>query len=616
MMEVLAIAIRAVHFAALMALAGELAFFLAVAGPVARMAGDALPDGGGAFRLRVIRVALAWLLIATVSGAIWFVAQAAAMSGLPLARAVNGETLQAVLAQTFFGHVWLARCAVAAAMLVLLLALECRMVARRAALVACALLAAGLLASLVLVGHATAEKGTARLLHQCADAMHLLAAAMWLGTLVPLAVLLVWARRKVGAPGVDLTAGALRRFSLLAMISVGAILATGIANSWYTVGSVPALLGTQYGHLLLAKLGLVAAMIALAAFNRVRLTPRTAHANTVVRRKRAFNALSRNARAEALLGVGVLALAGSLGAAVPALHARAVWPLPFTFDWNAKAFVAAYPTTYLAPPTGYTAESIARGNDLYAQHCAGCHGSTGQGDGPVAAHGSDIAPPDLRTHFHFHRQGDLLWWIEHGIAGTGMPAFGARISRAQTWDIVNALHAKADALLVDSLGDWAVASAITAPDFTFQVAGLAEERISELHGRNDVLLFFYTPESIGQLRALTACSSALERAKLRVIALPLHAAADANMLRGIEPHWLGHPAPAVAAAYAAFGMTLQQPSQAGGSMAFLVDPQGRLRARWTHGEEVSCAHLFDMAQETSRLGNVRPPAAMRMAHAH
>src|SRR5262249_32401233 len=66
------------------------------------------------------------------------------------------------------------------------------------------------------------------------------------------------------------------RFSTLGLISVGLLIATGIVNGWILAGSVPALIGTDYGRLLLAKVALFLAMVAVAAVNRLRLTPRLA----------------------------------------------------------------------------------------------------------------------------------------------------------------------------------------------------------------------------------------------------------------------------------------------------------------------------------------------------
>jgi copper resistance protein D len=48
----------------------------------------------------------------------------------------------------------------------------------------------------------------------------------------------------------------------------------GLVNSWFLVGSVTRLLTTLYGQILLGKLALFAAMLALAAANRFWLVPR------------------------------------------------------------------------------------------------------------------------------------------------------------------------------------------------------------------------------------------------------------------------------------------------------------------------------------------------------
>jgi putative copper export protein len=50
-------------------------------------------------------------------------------------------------------------------------------------------------------------------------------------------------------------ATAVRRFSLLGLISVGVLLASGIVNSWYEVGSVTNLIANPCGRLVLLKLG-------------------------------------------------------------------------------------------------------------------------------------------------------------------------------------------------------------------------------------------------------------------------------------------------------------------------------------------------------------------------
>jgi copper resistance protein D len=50
--------------------------------------------------------------------------------------------------------------------------------------------------------------------------------------------------------------GVLSRFSVMGYVAVAVLIASGLINSWYLVGSFAALLGTLYGRPLLVKLSL------------------------------------------------------------------------------------------------------------------------------------------------------------------------------------------------------------------------------------------------------------------------------------------------------------------------------------------------------------------------
>src|SRR3546814_6455341 len=65
----------------------------------------------------------------------------------------------------------------------------------------------------------------------------------------------------------------LRRFSTIAVPAVAILVLTGIVLAVVQAEAPQALLDTAYGRLLLAKLAGVAALLALAAVNRLRLTP-------------------------------------------------------------------------------------------------------------------------------------------------------------------------------------------------------------------------------------------------------------------------------------------------------------------------------------------------------
>lgn len=92
------------------------------------------------------------------------------------------------------------------------------------------------------------------------DVAHLLAVAAWLGGLASLLVALY------RTP--DIGSAAVRRFSRVAFGSVLVLAATGIYQSWRQVGSWSALTGTRYGQLLIIKVVLIAALLAVAWFSR------------------------------------------------------------------------------------------------------------------------------------------------------------------------------------------------------------------------------------------------------------------------------------------------------------------------------------------------------------
>ncbi|MFI6447280.1 FixH family protein [Kitasatospora sp. NPDC050543] len=88
--------------------------------------------------------------------------------------------------------------------------------------------------------------------------LHLIAMAGWLGGL---ATLLVGLRHGLGAEVAD-------RFSRIAFGSVAVLTVTGVYQSWRGLGSWSALVDTEYGRLLLIKIGCVAAMLGVAWISR------------------------------------------------------------------------------------------------------------------------------------------------------------------------------------------------------------------------------------------------------------------------------------------------------------------------------------------------------------
>jgi copper resistance protein D len=204
---------------------------------------------------------------------------------------------------TTFARAALARIALGIAVGALALALA-RRPAGRGAWLALTLGAVALVGSSAVMSHAVARVEQRGLL-MFLDGTHQVAAALWVGGL---AHLVVAASRGVLGP---LEARVIvRRFSTMAFWSVVTLVTAGVALSWVYVGDLAALVGTAYGVMILSKVALLAAALALARAN-FRFVRRAA-AQPDVR-------LFRFVEVELGLGLTVLFAAASLTSLPPAV---------------------------------------------------------------------------------------------------------------------------------------------------------------------------------------------------------------------------------------------------------------------------------------------------------
>ena len=291
---------RLVHFAAAMAAFGASAFRFYAVGWL-----PSAPDERIIARFDLWNRALLWIsgLIMLVSGIAIVPLVAARMAGEESA-AVDPATIEAVLSATAFGHRWCWHL-----LFTLLLIVSAVIVRGRPALNL--LWAALALASLGWVGHAAGASGWAGLGRELNQSIHLLAAGLWLGGLLPLGWLL--ARARSGEEGFGAFGQhAVPAFSQMGYAAVAAIAITGIVNTLILVGSVDALYETDYGQLLSLKILLYLAMVAVALRNRFRLMPRLADKNGT-----AGSVLYRSVLMEQAIGLGILAVVSVLGTWVP-----------------------------------------------------------------------------------------------------------------------------------------------------------------------------------------------------------------------------------------------------------------------------------------------------------
>ncbi len=135
-------------------------------------------------------------------------------------------------------------------------------------------------------------------------------------------------------------------------------------------------------------------------------------------------------------------------------------------------------TTAVAQLTALDPVAVNRGKDLFAQNCVACHGPAGKGDGPAAASLSS-QPADLSGgHSLGHSDDDYAYWVENGIEGTDMPAFGDELDQDQIQDVIAYVRSlQQDALLARNAPG--PEACTVAPRTLDEIAELAKSRVPQ-----------------------------------------------------------------------------------------------------------------------------------------
>lgn len=81
--------------------------------------------------------------------------------------------------------------------------------------------------------------------------------------------------------------------------------------------------------------------------------------------------------------------------------------------------------------------SLARGAQLFRIHCQMCHGSTGEGTGPIAAFLINFKPANLTSEVvQSKSDGSIFLTITNGLEGR-MPPLNENLTVPERWDVVN-----------------------------------------------------------------------------------------------------------------------------------------------------------------------------------
>jgi putative copper export protein/mono/diheme cytochrome c family protein len=334
-----------------------------------------------------------------------------------------------------------------------------------------------------------------------ADIVHLLGAGAWLGGLVPLLMVVQAAPAKAGAT-------AARWFSPLGQWCIGALALSALFQGWVLVASIPGLIGTAYGWLVIVKILLFVVLLGFACANRYKFAPALLDDDPVTARR----TLLRSMFLQTGCAVAIIVAAVVLSELPPAMHLQALWPFRERISleavredpdflrevllagaaWGA-AIVAlavalvmrrfripaavlaalvgwfavphfdplladAYPTSFFHSTTGFSSDTIVSGASLYAQNCVACHGPDGAGDGTLAR-SLPVAPANLLAgHLWMHSDGELFWWLTDGIISPEgqkvMPGFADVLDEDQRWAVIDYIRAHNAGHAFSETGSW------------------------------------------------------------------------------------------------------------------------------------------------------------------
>lgn len=626
---------RGLTVVALLSAFGTLVFHIFV---LPRALEYAPPDIAAGIERRLLRLVRGGLGLTLVGMAGWLVQQAGNMAGTHgLASGI--AAVPTVLTKTFFGHL-LAAQGVGSLAALLALGQGQRPIRWR--------IAAGLSAIAVVLqsGHSHAwamYDGFSLLL--LSDVLHLLGASGWLGGLLPLAMVMRAAPPKAGAT-------AARWFSPLGKLCVVLLVGSALCQFWVLIGGLPGLMGTAYGWTAQVKLLLLVVLLGFAAANRYRFAPALLGTGAPSARR----ALLRSIAIQSGVGLLLLLAASVISSLPPAMHIQPVWPFTRQFSLIvveqdpefrrevADAFLAlagagallaigllvrgvtrwiavvaaagitwfavphldlllveAYPTSFYSSPTGFSATTIADGAGLFTQHCAACHGMDGRGHGP-AAKGLAVPPADLTAeHLWGHSDGELFWWLSHGIDAPAdrraMPGFSGVLSEDQRWALIDYVRAHNAGLVRHGSGNWS--PSVQAPDLSATCADGSSITLAELRGRIVRLIF----AADGEPGAMSSVQSGADIATIR-IGRDAASAPEAGCL-AVDP--------AIWRAYAIVSGTSARDMPA---TEFLIDRDGWLRAMQHPSEAPTDWDNPDALAEAIQAIADHPIAAADVHHHH
>lgn len=292
--------------------------------------------------------------------------------------------------------------------------------------------------------------------------------------------------------------------------------------------------------------------------------------------------------------------------------------------------IEAYPETYMKPEVPLDALSISRGAQLFAGHCADCHGPQGKGNGRLADTLS-TPPTDLLTEPHTarHTVGNFYHQIIYGVPDTNMPGFRDKLTDEDVWDVVNFLHTLSRGFDARLLGSMILPEmpAVGAPAFYYSANDGSSGDLKDFrYQQNVVLILFSWPQSQPRLQQLRHVYERVNNEyNTAFLAVPMQQLSEQELqtISELVPFpvvtdgWLE-----ISDTYRLYRRVRTVPDLNGAGLKpehieFIIDRFGYLRARWnSQFEGFGYQNINALTQQLGLLnaeGEIMPPPG---EHAH
>jgi copper transport protein len=247
---------------------------------------------------------------------------------------------------TSFGTVWIIRMGLTVVLLAVWFLLENKTAASTKKQILVLALSLALIGTTTVIGHGAASEQTSAII---IDYVHNLIASIWIGGVIFFGFILIPAFAKFDNSKKELASLLMiPRFSSMIIVALGVVIITGPTLLWLLEDNVTLLSQSYYGWMIIGKITLGSAMVALGGYNQFRIqkpAEKSLDATILVHQK-----LKRSLRTEAMLGIALLGVVALLtNSSLPTSQGEQVGSAvpdglsTFVFSENIKFATDIYP---------------------------------------------------------------------------------------------------------------------------------------------------------------------------------------------------------------------------------------------------------------------------------